>query len=179
MAQTDTAMNDIEKREGPTSNGGYTHKQTGCMWVLLLTVGILQFTFSFLAILFTRYTSQQFNSYLQQMIYGIILICWGISTIYVNIEDRGDHLLLTYGPFRWCLCGMGKEKVPYKNIKDFQITRTCFYGLGIGTGGICGGSSIKLFNTCSCCCDGAKCCGHKTVRLTINERPQGLNASGS
>ena len=75
-----------------------------------------------------------------------LFIYWAIATIYINIEDRGDHLLIRYGPCRWCICGMGKEKIPYKNIKDFQITRTCFYGFGIGTGGICGGSSIKLLS---------------------------------
>ena len=110
-------------------------------------------------------------------IFGILLILWGISTIWVNVEDRGDHLLIRYGPCRWMLCGMGKEKIPYRSIKDYEVTQTCFYGWGIGPGGICNGSSVKLFNTCSCCYGyNGKCCKHKTIRLTIKERPQAQNA---
>eukprot|EP00483_Globobulimina_turgida_P002202 UN02204 len=93
--------------------------------------------------------------------------------LWIQVEDRGDHLLLTTGPCRWAVCGCGKEKIPYRNIRDFGVTQTCFYGRGIHH---C--SSVKLFNQCSCCCgdNRARCCGHKTIRLTINERPQGLGA---
>ena len=104
--------------------------------------------------------------------YAICGILWGIATMWTQIEDRGDYLLLTYGPCRWLLCGMGKEKVYYRNIRDYQISKSCFYGFGLPS---C--SSIKLFNTCSCCCgDNGSLCGHKTIKLTIKERPQGLNA---
>ena len=107
------------------------------------------------------------------IIYAILLFCWGLSTVWTQIEDRGDYLLITYGPCRWLLCGMGKEKVYYRNIRDYQISKSCFYGFGIPC---C--TSIKLFNTCSCCCGDANAsfCGHKTVKLTIRERPQGLHA---
>ena len=103
--------------------------------------------------------------------YAILLLGWAFATIWTEIEDRGDHLLLTYGPCRFFLCGMGKEKIPYDLIMDFEITQTCSYGHGINC------NTVKLFNTCSCCCGSdAELCGHKTVRITIKERPQGMDA---
>lgn len=104
------------------------------------------------------------------IIYAVLLICWAFATLWTEIEDRGDHLLLTYGPCRFFLCGMGKEKIPYDLIMDFEISQTCSYGFGINC------NTVKLFNTCSCCSADAKLCGHKTVRITIKERPQAMDA---
>eukprot|EP01084_Bolivina_argentea_P004346 8270_1 len=68
---------------------------------------------------------------------------------------------------------MGKEKIRYRDIHHVSVSRSCFYGFGIPC---C--TSIKLFNTCSCCCgDGAECCRHQTIKLTIKERPQGEGAT--
>ena len=112
------------------------------------------------------------------IIYAILLLSWAFATIWTQIEDREDHLLITYGPWRFFLCGMGKEKIPYDIITDFEITQTCSYGFGIPN---C--STIKLFNTCSCCCGrnhtgggNPSFCGQKTIRITIKERPQGQDA---
>eukprot|EP01084_Bolivina_argentea_P161746 281539_1 len=85
--------------------------------------------------------------------------------MWVQVEDKGDYLLVTYGPLRWALCGMGKEKFRYEDIKDHAITNSCAYGHGIA-----GCTALKLFSSCSCCC------GHKIVRLSINERYQGEKA---
>lgn len=93
------------------------------------------------------------------------------AQIWTQVEDKGDYLLVTYGPCRWILCGMGKEKIYYDNIHKYTETRSCMYGAGIPH---CSG--VKLFNTCSCCCRGIRCCGHKIIRLTIDERMQAFDA---
>eukprot|EP01084_Bolivina_argentea_P061331 112081_1 len=170
---------------------GYRRRQCGCLWILLLLAGISQVV-NFLLPIFVDYDNMDTdtnddtnindedasNAKMQRInrsniIQGIILICWAIATIWTQIEDRGNHLLLTYGPCRWLLCGMGKEKIAYDKIRDYQISKSCFYGFGLPC---C--TSIKLFNTCSCCCgELGKCCGHKTIKLTIKERPQGEDAT--
>merc|ERR1719229_831425 len=143
----------------------YNRRQIGCIGILLLIGGILSFFGGIAAVA----AGSMENS--QNIVQGIIMIIISLAMIWIRVEDRGDYLLSTTGPCRWALCGMGKEKIYYRNIKDYAVTQTCFYGFGIHS---C--SSVKLFNNCSCCCGGGNYCGHKTVRLTIDERPQGLNA---
>mmetsp|Transcript_13839 Transcript_13839/g.21691 ORF Transcript_13839/g.21691 Transcript_13839/m.21691 type:complete len:265 (+) Transcript_13839:20-814(+) len=168
---------------------GYKHRQCGCLWIILLLSGIAGIISFASSIVYTvgiadddfdsdtssySYSSEESYSYTNNdsLIQAVLFICWGIATMWVQMEDRGDFVLLTYGPCRWLLCGMGKEKIYYRQIRDYQISKSCFYGFGIPC---C--TSIKLFNTCSCCCgDGGVCCGHKTVKLTIKERPQGEHA---
>ena len=52
----------------------------------------------------------------------------------------GDHLRVEYGPLRYCLCGMGKTKIMYKDIKHWEVSRSCSYGFGVSFG-----MNIKLF----------------------------------
>eukprot|EP01084_Bolivina_argentea_P272703 464378_1 len=157
---------------------GYTRQQCGCLWILFLIGGLLGLGsfFSFMAcadspqgIICNRvpvYIGTDSNIF-----YCILFICWGLATIWLKIEDRGEHLLIHYGPCRWMLCGMGKEKIPYDRIRDFEVTQTCSYGFGINC------NTVKLFNTCSCCCgELGRCCGHTVVRITVQERPQGYGA---
>jgi len=107
---------------------------------------------------------------------GIVYIIIGLAIMYFQVEDKGDYLLVTSGPMRWGLCGEGKEKIKYSEIRDYEVTKTCFFGFGLPC---C--TSVKLFNSCTCCCaccggDMGGCCIQRTVRLTINERMQAKDA---
>ena len=175
---------------------GYKSRQCSCLWILLLLGGlyihlhisanhhkstyarsgigeITSFVFYALDPFDTADdaadTNTSYNSSNGNIVGGIIFLFWVFATFWIQVEDRGDHLLLTFGPCRWCLCGTGKEKIPYKNIRDYQISKSCFYGFGLPC---C--TSIKLFNSCSigCCGKSGRCCAHKTVKLTIKERVQ-------
>ena len=173
----------------PQTIVGYKMRQCGCLWILYILGGMIYinlyiiyiYIYTYIHILYYlglgllgRFIEILLLNYWadsNSLIYGILLICWALATIWTQIEDRGDHLLLTYGPWRWCLCGMGKEKIPYDLITDFEITKTCSYGFGINC------NTVKLFNTCSCFCGpSAKCCKQNTVRITFKERPQALGA---
>ena len=133
---------------------GYNKKQSGSLWIACLIYGIwLAASGSY---------GGDYNSALQ----GILLILWSFGIHWNQVQDKGDHLLLTWGPLRWCLCGMGKEKIKYRDIKYYAITKTCFYGFGIPC---C--TALKLFTTCTCGC------GQKVVRLTVKETYQGMNAN--
>eukprot|EP00483_Globobulimina_turgida_P002381 UN02383 len=147
------------------SMGGYKRRQCGCLWLFYIIGGLVGLG-GFVVTIFVSDVYVDTN-----ILYCIILLCWGLATIWTQIEDCGDHLLITYGPCRWMLCGMGKEKIPYNLIRDFQVTQTCYYGFGLNC------NTVKLFNTCSCCCgEMGKCCGHNVVRITISERIQGQGA---
>jgi len=111
------------------------------------------------------------------LINSIISIIMGLALLYFQVEDKGDFLLVTSGPWRWGVCGQGKEKFRYTDIRDYEITKTCFFGFGLPC---C--TSIKLFNSCTCCfncCGGdmGGCCVQRTVRLTIRERMQAQDVS--
>jgi len=104
--------------------------------------------------------------------YGIALLMVGLATMYIHVRDGGDHLVLETGPCRWLICGYGVEKVKYVDIYHYSVSRSCFYGFGLPCY-----TSVKLFNSCSCCCgEMGRCCGHSTVKLTIRERPQAEGA---
>ena len=133
---------------------GYNKTQHGSLWIVLLVVGFI----SLCSGIFARDGGSSLR--------GLLCIIWSIGIMWNNVQDKGDHLLITYGPCRWVLCGMGREKIKYSNIKDYAISRSCTYGFGIPC---CSG--LKLFSTCSCCC------GQKVIRLSVNERLQGLNAN--
>mmetsp|Transcript_44931 Transcript_44931/g.74443 ORF Transcript_44931/g.74443 Transcript_44931/m.74443 type:complete len:278 (+) Transcript_44931:36-869(+) len=172
---------------------GYKHRQCGCFWILLLVTGLWGIVGMFgevalIAVEWNEFDTGIDMSSMQSSYYDfgvsnnnifmvVLLICWAMSTIWLQIEDRGQYMLVTYGPCRWMLCGMGKEKIFYHSIRDVQTSKSCFYGFGIP---MC--SSVKLFNTCSCCCGltasepRPNFCGHQTIKLTIVERAQGENA---
>ena len=147
--------NNVNNRNAVQVLTGYNRRQQGSLWIVFLLVGLA----SLPDIL--RY---DFASFIE----GIFFIAWAFGIMWNQVEDKGDHLLVQYGPCRWTLCGTGKEKIRYRNIKDYGITRSCAYGFGI----VCC-SGLKLFSICNCCC------GHKVVRLTINERYQAEDASDS
>eukprot|EP00483_Globobulimina_turgida_P010025 UN10044 len=147
---------------------GYRKRQVGCLGIWLFITGILILIGGIVALLAGSDSAQTPSNIVRGIVFSII----ALGMIWIQVEDRGDHLLLTTGPCRWALCGCGKEKIPYSNIRDYGVTQTCFYGHGVHC------SAVKLFNQCSCCCGDniSRCCGHKTIRLTINERAQGLGA---
>lgn len=62
---------------------------------------------------------------------GIASIVIALATMWITVEDRGEHLLVAWGPCRCFLCGMGKEKIKYSNIRSYQISKTCFFGMGL------------------------------------------------
>ena len=135
----------------------YNVRQWGCLWILFIflsyicfmvamNINIIDCTSSLLRV-FLFYCSTQ-------------CLFWGISTIWLNIEDCGDYLLIRHGPCRWMSNGLGREKVQYTEIKSYDTTFgfRCF-------------DKVKVFNTCSCCCGyNAKCCCcQKTIRLKIKD----------
>ena len=116
---------------------GYNQKQAGLLWLACFAYGLY-------SLLLGSFTS---DCNWDMIILGILLILWSSGIQWTQVQDKEDHLLLTWGPLRWILCGMGKEKIGYEDIKDYSITNTCFYGFGIPC---CTG--LKLFTTCSCGC---------------------------
>lgn len=151
----------------------YRRRQCGCQWVFLLVGGILTvLNFAvYLVLAIEDVDGAEHMKYTQfQVGNGIASIVIALATMWITVEDRGEHLLVAWGPCRCFLCGMGKEKIKYSNIRSYQISKTCFFGMGLL-------GAVKLFNTCSCCCgDMASLCGQQTIQLTINERPQALDA---
>ena len=62
---------------------------------------------------------------------GISAIILALATMWITVEDRGEHLLVAWGPCRCFLCGMGKEKIKYSDIRSYQISKTCWFGMGL------------------------------------------------
>jgi len=105
----------------------------------------------------------------------VVYVISGLGFLYIEVQDKGDYMLVTTGPIRWFLCGWGKEKVKYSEIVDYAQVKTCWYT--IPESGCCTG--VRLLNQCSCfemaCCGPAGtlsggCCAQRTIRLTIKER---------
>ena len=76
-----------------------------------------------------------------EIAFSVLLIFYVFASMWTEVEDCEDHLLVTYGPLRWLLCGMGKEKVRYKNVVSFEVTKTCSYGAACR----CDYHNVKLF----------------------------------
>jgi len=154
--------------------GGYKRKQCGLYGVLML-IGAVSSFIGGVVKLVLAYNSDDddeahaFSGYSDisnAITFGLI----ALAALYIIVEDRGDHLVVAWGPCRCFMCGAGKEKIPYSDINSYQVTKTCWFGAGLF-------GAVKLFNTCSCCCgDMASLCGQTTVQLSIKERPQGLGA---
>jgi len=151
-----------------STGGTYCVRQVGLLGILMILAGL-----------------SQIPSIIFQEDYGapgnlVVYIILGLGFLWIQVEDKGDYLLVTSGPCRWLYCGWGKEKVNYAEIRDYEVTKTCFYCV---PGECCLG--IRLMNNCSCIQCGfcgtsvsmpGGCCSQTTVRLTINERNFGLNA---
>jgi len=176
-------LKDEEAGNGTTSNveyqamstsGTYKRRQCGCQWVFLLLGGLCLIA-SFGAYVVLKVEGEDdiaaSMAYTQwQLGNAIGAIAIALATLWVTVEDQGDHLVVAWGPCRCFLCGAGKEKIKYSNIRSYQISKTCWFGVGLL-------GAVKLFNTCSCCCgEMASLCGQQTVQLTIKERPQALGA---
>jgi len=151
----------------------YRRKQCGCLGVLLLIGGIMVLCdFSiYIALSVADQPGAEHLRYTQLMVgNGVTAILIALATMWITVEDRGQFLLVQWGPCRCFLCGQGKEKILYKNIRSYQLSKTCWFGMGLF-------GAIKLFNTCSCCCgDMGSLFGQHTIALTINERAQALGA---
>jgi len=145
---------------------GYKKKQCGMIWVGYLIAGL-----GGVANLYVAITQQNWTT-MGEITGSVILLVYVFAAMWTNVEDCEDHLLITYGPLRWLLCGFGKEKVRYGDVLSFEVTRTCSYGAACR----CDYHNIKLFNTCSCCCMGGRLCGHTTVQIVVKERPHGEDA---
>lgn len=184
MASTDEPViqsNADYKTLEPTSGGplmGYESKQCGCIGVLALiaSIGYLAAGISVIALVASGLDLDEYEVDLdnsnQILGYGIVLGFIGLGALYIYVRDGGDHLILETGPCRWMLCGYGVEKIKYEDIYHYSVSRSCFYGFGLPCY-----TSVKLFNSCSCCCgEMASACGHSTVKLTIKERPQAEGA---
>jgi len=193
MASTDAPVvqsNADYKGMGPTAGSplmGYQSKQCGCIGVIALisSIAYLAGAAAMISLVATGTdidtdsdsdsdgTLDGYGAGIGDCIgYGIALFIIGMATMYIYVRDGGDHLLLETGPCRWLLCGYGVEKVRYEDIYHYSVSRSCFYGFGLPCY-----TSIKLFNSCSCCCgEMGRCCGHSTIKLTIRERPQAEGA---
>ncbi len=57
----------------------------------------------------------------------VMSILWGLGFLWIEVADKGDHLLVTTGPCRWAWCGWGKEKVKYSEIRDYEVTKSCWF----------------------------------------------------
>merc|ERR1712242_594725 len=62
---------------------------------------------------------------------AIAAIFVALATMWITVEDRGEHLLVAWGPCRCFLCGSGKEKIKYSDIRTYQLTKTCWFGAGL------------------------------------------------
>jgi len=171
-AATDTATEtteepvQVEVSSGGAA-GGYCKRQVGLIGILTIIMGVAN------------------AGYIAQGNYGaainvILYILWGLGYLWIEVADKGDHLLVASGPCRWAWCGWGKEKVKYSEIRDYEITKTCW----LYTPGQCC-TGVRIMNQCSCCqcgCCGPAgsmvggCCSQRTVRLTVNERMMGHGA---
>ena len=74
----------------------------------------------------------------------ILYIAWGLSFLWIEVADKGDYLLVTTGPCRWLMCGWGKEKVKYSDVRDFQIVKSCWF---MTPGVCCTGVRIPFYCT--------------------------------
>lgn len=160
----DVVVVPVDPGQAQTGATGYCRRQPAFFGWMMLIGGILT--------LAGAVVGEQYNNAGN----GIAYIIMGLATMYFQVEDKGDYLLVTSGPMRWGLCGEGKEKIKYADIRDYEVSKTCFFGFGMPC---C--TSVKLFNSCTCCCnccggDMGGCCVQRTVRLTIKERMQAQGA---
>ena len=94
---------------------------------------------------------------------------------YCEIEDLGDKLGVKFGPFQFCLCGVGYVEIPYFDIKAYRDPSGCCEGCGgygVGKVNICaGGTGLRQHSLCSCCC------GHKQVVIDFrNDKIQSISS---
>ena len=113
----------------PNTNGtatpattGYCKRQVGLIGILLILSGIAQIG---------NVVVNQNYSAIGNVVGYVIM---GLGFLWIEISDKGDYLLVTTGPCRWFLCGWGKEKVKYSEIRDYGITKSCWFGVP----GVCG-----------------------------------------
>ena len=69
----------------------------------------------------------------------MIWICLGMGFLWIEISDEGDYLLVRSGPWGWSWMGCGKEKIKYSEIRDYSISRMCWFP---GPGQCCSGVTI-------------------------------------
>jgi len=152
--------------------GQYCKRQVGLIGILLIVSGVAQLG---------NLATGEVNTMVNAIVNCIVYCLMGLGMLWFQVEDKGDYLLVTSGPCRWMMCGWGKEKVKYSEIRDYETTKTCLFG---EPGYPCTG--IRLMNQCSCCQCGfcapsasylsGGCCGQTTIRLAINERHFGTDA---
>lgn len=148
-------------------NIGFKDKQYGCIGLLLVIISLASIIASIVLYLYIpNDTNDDYTVYIavqasRMLFYGIFFLFIGLGQLYIEVEDDGDCLLVNYGPFRHCLCGFGKSKIRYRDIKDYEISRSCAYGVGVIFGS-------KLFSSCSI---GLPCFfKHEIIRITVKER---------
>ena len=65
--------------------------------------------------------------------------CLGMGFLWIEISDEGGYLLVRSGPWGWSWMGCGKEKIKYSEIRDYSISRMCWFP---GPGQCCSGVTI-------------------------------------
>lgn len=160
----------VDPGQSETGSTGYCVRQPTFIGWFMFISGILSIASAVANILSEEATADQ------NLGNGIAYCVIGLAIMYFQVEDKGDYLLVTSGPMRCGLCGEGKEKIKYSDIRDYEVTKTCFWGFGMPC---C--TSVKLFNSCTCCCaccggDMGGCCIQRTIRLSIKERMQAKDA---
>ena len=111
-------MADVQTTDTPqdtSASTGYCKRQVGLLGILLIISGI-----------------GSVGQVLMRDNYGagvnvILYIAWGLSFLWIEVADKGDYLLVTTGPCRWLMCGWGKEKVKYSDVRDFEIVKSCWF----------------------------------------------------
>jgi len=160
-----------------TDSNGYSKRQVGLIGIMLMILGVIR-----LGSMYDPETNAiSVYSIVSAAIASLFYVMLGLGFLWIEVSDQGDYLLVASGPCRWTLCGCGKEKVKYSEIRDFGTVKTCWYTLPWHS--CCSG--VRVLNQCSCCqcaCCGpagslqGDCCGQRTIRLTVKERMFGHQA---
>lgn len=116
-----------------SSYNAYYQRQVGLLGILLIISGIAQLA---------RLATSDWG------VIGIAIfeVLWGLGFLWIEVEDKGESLLVTTGPCRWTWCGWGKEKVKYSEIRDYDIAKTCMLTM---PGSFCTGVMDTYF-MCRC-----------------------------
>jgi len=121
-ADTDALQDNGQAVESAGQTSGYRQRQVGMIGIICIIVGVAS-----LADCVDGAINDDLVSIINGAVRSIIYCLIGLGFLWFQVEDKGDHLMVTSGPCRWLLCGWGKEKVQYSEIRDFQTTKTCLF----------------------------------------------------
>jgi len=171
--QTTDAPSPADSGADASASSGYRKRQVGLLGIMLIIGGVASLL-NIVTPLLVDDDDSSIVAIIEPIIDCIVYCLLGLGFLWIEVEDKGDHLLVITGPCRWTWCGFGKEKIKYSEIRDYEVSQTCW----LSTPEVCC-LGLRILNQCSCiqcgCCGPAGsmpggCCSQRTVRLTINER---------